>query len=351
MRTWQKLKQNPELFQRYFVKEYMIKAVRSFFEARNYHELESPIITDALPQERYLDVLEVKLELNDKTQTAYMLPSTETFNKKMLAAGLGEHFVITKVFRGLEDIGPNHSPEFTMLEWYHLDTDYFGIMQDCEELIIHMKKVLDQKFNREESLKFTFQGQEIDLSGPWNRISVPEALEKYVGVKLEDIQTLEQISELAKSKGYQVEASTDWQDVFDLVFLNEIEPHLNTSRPTFVYDYPKVMCPLVKTNPHNPLVCQKVELYIAGREIGNGYTELLDGVEQEERFLAEQAARKSMGRKAIKFDADLIEALKSGMPEVAGIGLGLDRLAMIFADAKSIAEINFFPASEMFADE
>src|SRR2546427_322812 len=126
MKTWQLLKNNPHLFQRYFIKEYLIQACREFFQKRNYHELESALMTSALPQERYLDVLEV--EIDPKKDKVYLIPTTETFNKKVLAAGLGEHFVITKVVRGLEDIGPNHSPEFTMLEWYHLDTDYFGLM-------------------------------------------------------------------------------------------------------------------------------------------------------------------------------------------------------------------------------
>jgi lysyl-tRNA synthetase class 2 len=349
LKTWQQLKANPDLFPRYFVKEYLIKAVRQFFEARNYHELESPILAGALPQERYLNVLSTQIDLKDKSaKTAYLIPSTETYNKKILAAGLGEHFVITKVFRGLEDIGPNHSPEFTMLEWYHLNATYKDLMTDCEELFVHIKKYLDTKFNREHTLKFTFQGQEIDLTPPWDRLSITEALEKFCNLKLSEIQSLEQIKAAAEAKGYRPLPGDDWQAIFELIFANEIEPKLSESKPTFLYDYPKVMGPLTKVNAENPLVCEKVELYIAGREIGNGYTEQLNAEEQEQRFLQEQSARKELGLPEVAFDYELVEALKSGLPDVAGIGMGLDRIAMILADAKSIAEVNYFPATEMF---
>jgi EF-P lysine aminoacylase GenX len=352
LKTWQLLKQNPTLFKRYFVKEYIIKAIRQFFEKRNYHELESPILTSTLPQERYLDVLETTIELvNKQKKTAYLIPSTETFNKKMLAAGLGEHFVITKVFRGLEDIGPNHSPEFTMLEWYHLNTDYFGLMDDCEQLFTCIKKYLDKKFNRNHTMVIHYQDQKIDFTPPWDRLSVSEALKHFTNLELGKIQTVKSLKAAALKKGYHVEEINDWQIIFEEIFLNEIEPNLSKNRPTFLYDYPRILCPLTKVNKNNPLVSEKVELYIAGREIANGYTELLDYKEQKKRFVEEQKARKELGRKEIKMDIDLVEALKSGLPPVAGIGMGIDRLAMIIADAKNISEINFFPSSEMFTEQ
>ncbi len=364
MKTWKYLKQNPEAFERYFVKEYIIKAARKFFEHRNYHELESPIITSALPQERFLDVLETDIELKNRVVKGYIVPTTETFNKKILAAGLGEHFVITKVCRGLEEIGPNHSPEFTMLEWYHLDANYFDLMDDCEELIKFMLKLVkiksesknkfeltfDEITKFDVDLKFKYQDKEIDLGGKWNRLSVADAFEKILGVNLSEVQDEDKFRSFAKSKGYNVSDEDSWQIIFELLFAMEIETTLAIDKPTFVYDYPKQVCVLTKPNEKNPLVCEKVELYIAGKELANGYTELLDWELQEKRFLEEQAARKSMGLKEVKYDQDLIDALKSGLPDVAGIGMGLDRLAMIFANAKYISEINYFPASEMFEE-
>ena len=366
MKTWQLLKKNPELFPRYYTKEYIIKACRKFFENRNYHELESPIITSALPQERYLDVLEAKiLQKNGNDLTAYITPTTETFNKKILAAGLGEHFVITKVARGLEEIGPNHSPEFTMMEWYHLDADYFDLMDDCEELFAfilkfldlennssreNLKKIFNLSFdeinNHKIDLKINYKGQEIDLTKVWDRVSVPDLVKKYLEAELSEIQNKQKLLQLAKSKGYKVDKNDDWISLFELLFTAEIEDNFSKTKPTFVYNYPKQMCPLTKVNEENPLVSEKVELYLAGKEIANGYSELSDWEAQEKNFLEEQASRKELGLKEIKMDTDLVEAIKSGIPKVAGIGMGLDRVAMILANADSIADINYFPASE-----
>ncbi len=364
MKTWYLLKQNPYLFQRYFIKEYVIKACRKFFEEKNYHELESPILTDSLPQERYLDPFKVSVG----GKHAYLTPTTEKYNKKMLAAGLGEHFVITKVARDMENIGPNHLPEFTMLEWYHLNANYFDLMDDCEKLFQFIFGYIQVALKKEKELNrfqvkilesssadntklhtpmaITYQDKSIDLSTPWPRISIPEALEKYCGVKLEAIQDVNEFRKILKDKGYNIVDEDSWQICFELLFANEIEPNLPKDKPCFVYDYPKQICVLTKANDKNPLVCEKVELYFAGKEVANGYTELLDANEQEKRFIEEQKARKSLGKPDVKFDHDLIEALKSGLPNVAGIGMGLDRVAMIFADAKSISDINYFPATD-----
>jgi elongation factor P--beta-lysine ligase len=350
LKTWQKLKANPEIFQRYFVKEYIIRAIRKFFENRNYHELESPILAPALPQEHYLNPLTVDIGVEGKSlKKAYLIPSTERYNKIILAAGLGEHFVITKVFRGLEETSPNHSPEFTMCEWYHLNANYFDLMDDCEELFVYIQKYLYENLYKKEFTKIlTFGDFSIDLTPKWDRLSVAEALKEKCSINLEDIQELKDFKKVARQKGYNISDEDDWEIIFELIFAQEIEPLLNPNKPTFVYDYPKQLCPLTRLNNNNPLVAQKVELYIAGKEIANGYTELTDGFEQEKNFRFEQAERAKIGKEPIAFDDELVEALKSGLPEVAGIGMGIDRIAMIFANAKSIADINYFPASEDF---
>lgn len=347
-KTWQKLKNNPESFQRYFVKEYIIKAIRKFFEDKKYHELESPILAPSLPQEHYLNPLTVELGIGNKeTKKAYLIPSTERYNKLILAAGLGNHFVISKVFRDLEETGPNHSPEFTMCEWYHLDADYYDLMNDSEELFIYIQRFLCKElFKKDFSNILTYGENIIDLTPKWDRLSVVDALKNYCSINLEDIQNLNEFRKIAKNKGYNISEKDDWEIVFELIFANEIEPHLNLNKPTFVYDYPKQLCPLTKLSLKNPLVAQKFELYIAGKEIANGYTELIDWKEQEKRFKDEEAQRNIIGKEPIKFDKELIAALKLGLPEVAGIGMGIDRIAMIFANAKSIADINYFPASE-----
>jgi elongation factor P--beta-lysine ligase len=349
-KTWQKLKKNPELFQRYFVKEYIIKAIRIFFENRKYHELESPILAPALPQEHYLNPLTVEIGIKDKKdQKAYLIPSTERYNKIMLAAGLGEHFVITKVFRGLEENSPNHSIEFTMCEWYHLDANYFDLMDDCEELFICIQKYLCKNlFKKDFSYKILFGENSIDLTPKWQRLSIVDCLMDYCSIDIKNIQDLGDFQKIAIKKGYNISENDDWEVIFELIFANEIEPQLDQTKPVFLYDYPKQLCPLTRLNPNNPLVAQKVELYIAGKEIANGYTELTDGDEQEARFKKEVLDREKIGKEPITFDYELIEALKSGLPEVAGIGMGIDRIAMIFANAKCLDDINYFPASNDF---
>ncbi len=361
MKTWQQLKENPLLFQRYFIKEYLIKACRKFFEERNYHELESPILTSALPQERYLDVLDTQITLKGgKTQTAYLIPTTETFNKKVLAAGLGEHFVITRVMRGTEEIDVNHAPEFTMLEWYHLNATYNDLMKDCEELFLfalkYIKAALDkedkldrfpiQPWNNDSDTSINYLGLKINLEAPWHRISIPEALEKYASLKLAEIQDENVFRNSMVKKGYKVSEGDDWQIMYEWLFANEIEPNLPQDKPVFVFDYPKQICVLTKVSETNPLVCERVEIYFAGKEVGNGYTELIDWKYQEAKFMEENAARKKLGMKDVKIDYDLIEALKSGLPNVAGIGIGLDRIAMILANTKNISDVNYFPATE-----
>lgn len=361
MKTWQKLKENPLLFQRYFIKEYIIKACRKFFEEKNYHELESPIITNALPQERYINVLTTNINLlGNVNQKAYLTPTTETFNKKILAAGLGEHFVITKVLRGLEEIGLNHSPEFTMLEWYHLNATYKELMTDCEDLFKFIFKFVKESLIKEKELNrfpidlenfeqeniLNYLGNKINLNAPWHRISIPNAIKEFTGVELKDLQSLEEITSLAAKFGFKADKKDDWQSIFEWIWASEIEPKLPKDKPVFVYDFPKQICVLTKPSLTNTLVCERVEIYLAGKEIGNGYTELLDYNLQNQNFLQEQAARKVLGLEDIEFDSDLIEALKSGLPDVSGIGIGLDRVAMIFANAKYIGDINYFPVSE-----
>lgn len=344
MANWKKLKTSPHLWDKIFIKEKTIHAIRKFFELRNYHELESPILATALPQEHYLNPVTTTFSLKGKEpKTLYLIPSTERFNKIALAAGIGEHFVITKVFRGLEDVSPNHSPEFTMLEWYHLDANYFDLMDDCEELL---NFIFVEIFNKQPA-KLNYQGQEIDLRPGWDKINLVKALKEWSGIELPNIQDVVAFRKKMISKGYSIDDNDDWEILFELLFANEIEPRLAVNKPSFVYNYPKQLCPLTRLNKENPLVAEKVELYIAGKELANGYTELLNGFELEKNFKAEEQARAEIKKEPIAFDHELIEALKSGMPKVAGIGMGLDRLAMLFADAASLEEVNLFPGTEL----
>lgn len=338
MYNWQSLAENPQLWSKYLVKQEIIRATRAFFEAKGYNELESPVLSPSLPSERYLNFLSTKVGERE----LYLIPSTERYNKIGLAAGIGNHFVVTKVFRGLEQVGPNHRPEFTMLEWYHLDGTYFDLMDDTQALILSMLDRLGKS-----DYKITYQGAEIDFGGEWHRFSVDDLLQKYAGLSVAEISEWQKLKEIVIDLGFlqnkeATESQMSWQDLFELLFFNKVEVHLDPNKPTFIYDYPKILAPLAAPNPKNSAVSQKVELYIAGKEIANGYTELRDASLLEANLREEYAARSQMGLPLAKFDDELIAAIQSGIPTVAGIGMGLDRLAMILADAASLNDISLF---------
>jgi EF-P lysine aminoacylase GenX len=348
LKNWEKLKQNPNLFEKFFIKEYTLKAIRRFFEERNYHEFECPILADSLPQERYLDVFEIKLNTQLDSKTAYLIPTTETFNKRILAAGLGNHFVISKVFREMEQISPNHSPEFTMMEWYTLGGNYTKLMDETEELVNFILNFLIEKSPLFTTKQLNYQGRIINFESPWYRFSLKDVFEKYLKVTLDDLLDNKSLKEFAKEKGINFDEKDDWQAIFEMLFAIEIEDKLPTDKPYFLYDYPKVLCPLTREKKEDPRYCEKVELYIGKKEVANGYTELIDPVEQRKRFDIEREAREQMNKPLVNYDNEIIRAMESGIPDVAGIGMGIDRLVMILANAENISDINYFPASEMF---
>lgn len=362
MKTWQLLKNNPALFQRYFVKEFLIQSIREFFLERNYHELESPILTNALPQERYLNALSTEIKTGKKTVTAYITPTTETYNKKILAAGLGDHFVITKVARGMEEIGENHLPEFSMLEWYHTNGRYIDLMDDLVELLHYITKNISLKLEKEKSIgRFSIDDSlilrlrngillnkkdEININQPFEKYSINSLLQKFAGFQLEEIQDIFTFREKCRELDIKIGEDESWQICFEMLFAQIIEPELPKDKPYFLYDYPKQVCVLTAESETNPLVCERLEFFIAGKELANGYTELLDYVLQKANFDKEEKAREAMKLEKINYDYDLIEAIKSGISPVAGIGMGLDRLAMLLAGANTISEINYFPATD-----
>lgn len=341
MSNYIELKNDPKLWDKIFIKEYLINAVRKFFNNKGYHELISPILSPMLPTERYLDVIDAFVSDNKGNSKKYhLIPSTERYNKLALIAGLGNHYVISKVFRGLEETGRTHSSEFLMLEWYELDHNYNDLMDTVEELLIYIKRYIDKKLNKESDHVINYQGEKTKLQRPFKRISIPEVLRTYANIELEDIQELTEFRNIAKMKHYTNADEFDWQSLFELIFANEIEPNLPAD-PCFVYDYPYQLCPLTKLSKKNKLVAEKVELYVNRMEIGNGYSEQTDHKVQEERFKEEEKARRELNKPDIIFDTELISAMELGMPQVAGMGIGIDRLALIYSDARSLSEISF----------
>lgn len=377
MKNWQKLHQQPQLFERFWVREKVNTAIRQYFKSELFHEVETPSLARSPGTEPFLEVFATQLKQADGTPTgrltdAFLLTSPEYAMKKLLVAGSGPIFQICKSFRNGEGISGRHNPEFTILEWYRPNNDYTSIMMDCEKMLQHIwkvtrlasvasaKKAAREKgaslaeveataVDGEEQLyKLHYQGKNYDLRSPWPRISVAEAFQKYCDVDTETLLSEEKLKAAAKKKGYQVTAQTTWEEVYNQLLLNEIEPHLGQDKPTILYDYPASQAALSRPKASDPRFAERFEFFLAGLELGNAFSELTDAAEQEQRFRSELAERARLGKTPYDLDQDYIDALKVGLPPTGGIAVGVDRLVMLFADTADLAEVTFFPVEDVF---
>lgn len=283
----------------------MVQGVREFFIGRNYLEVETPLLIRAPAPEAHIDPVQV----GDR----FLHTSPELCMKRLLAAGFSRIFQISHCFREGER-GRMHLPEFSLLEWYRTEINYLDLMAECELLFRHLAEVLNH------SAQISFQNKTVTLDGDWERITVREAFRKWASVPLEK----------ALEKGD-----------FDQIMVEDIEPNLGSRTPTFLYDYPAQMAALARLKPENPAMAERFEIYVAGIELANGFSELNDSEEQRHRFENEIKARTSLGKPAPPMPETFLKALEN-MPEASGIALGLDRLAMIFADARTIDEVVAF---------
>lgn len=318
MKTWQKIRQDPKLLENYLVREKVIDTIRNFFKDQKFREVFTPTLVPIPSTEPNLEVFKTELRTSKNVKKdGYLIMSPEFSIKKLLAAGIGNCFEIAKCFRNEEEVSRLHNPEFTMLEWYRINSDYKVIMKDFEQLFT--KIIGYQKLN--------YQGEVYDLTTPWPRISVADAFKKYAGKDVLKVS----------------------DEDFYKIFFNEIEPHLAKSKkPFFIYDYPVSQASLSRTKSSDPRFAERFEIFLAGIELGNCFSELTDGDEQKRRFEVEKVERHIAGKSDYPIDEDLIEALKSGLPEVSGIAVGVDRLVMLAANAPSITDTLFFPADEEF---
>ncbi len=318
MKTWQRIREKPELLKKYLVREKVTDTIRNFFKGLGFSEVQTPILVPVPSAEPNLEVFETQLRTaGGEKRRGFLIMSPEYALKKLVTAGMGNIFEITRAFRNEEEVSPWHNPEFTMLEWYRAGADYRKIMEDFEELFV---KIIGRD-------KFTFQGEEYDIGLPWPRISFEEAFLRYAGRKLEKVKD---------------------EDFYQL-FFNEVEPKLREShKPVFVYDYPVSQASLARKKRTDPRFAERFEVFLAGLELGNCFSELTDPIEQEARFKKDLEDRTKLGKTLYPMDADLIEALRTGMPETAGIAVGVDRLVMLAADVPTIADTLFFPGNELF---
>lgn len=318
MKTWQKIKENPEILKRYLVREKVVDTIRSFFKKQGFREVFTPILVSVPSTEPNLEVFETELRTSKGLKKrAFLIMSPEYSIKKLLASGIRNCFEITKCFRNEEEVSRLHNPEFTMLEWYRVGADYQDIIKDFENLFL---KIIGKD-------KMEYQGEIYNLSLPWPRISLKEAFKKYANKNIVEVK----------------------DEDFYKIFFNEIEPKLRKSKkPVILYDYPVSQAALARKSARDPRFAERFEIFIAGIELGNCFSELTDYKEQKERFEKDRTLRRTQGKTDYPIDEDLLDALKEGIPEVSGIAVGVDRLVMLAADVPSISDIIAFPGSELF---
>lgn len=288
----------------------IINEIRRFFTEREYLEVETPLRIPAPAPESHIDAV--------PSGSWFLHTSPELCMKRLISSGFRKIFQICRCWRDNER-GRLHLPEFTMLEWYRAGCDYRDVMDECESLISSVA------CSTGRGKMITFRGHEINLDLPWERITVREAFQRFSESRMEDALA---------------------SDRFDEVMVEDIEPKLGLSRPTFIHDYPAERGALARLRKDDPTVAERFELYMGGLELANAFTELTDRDEQTERFRMEENYRRSQGKTPYPLPEKFLEEL-SAMPPSSGIALGVDRLVMVFTDAESIDEVVAFTPEQL----
>ncbi|WKZ28683.1 MAG: EF-P lysine aminoacylase EpmA [Patescibacteria group bacterium] len=344
---WKQLKNDAQLRKNLELRAKTIAAVRAFFDARGYLEVETPLVVAKPGMEPHLEPFQTTVrDPFGNASEAFLITSPEYAMKKLLVAGFPKIYQLAKCFRNGEAFEGRHNPEFTMLEWYRTETDYRGIMDETEALVKETaERVLGTKV-------LSWRGETLDLGQPWERLTVAEAMRRHADVDLDAALSDKKILlDVAARLGHALPAETAWDDAFFSVFLNAVEPQLGKKVPTFLYDYPVSMAALSKPSARDPRYAERFELYIGGLELANAFTELTDAKEQRKRLEEERALRQQLGRIDYAPDEDFLAALEAGMPASGGIALGIDRLVMLLAGEEDIRRVLAFPAGVMFQDK
>jgi lysyl-tRNA synthetase class 2 len=319
---------NEETRRVFLLRAKLVTAIRRALDEDGFVEVETPVL-----QPRYGGAFARPFEThhNELDQRLYLRIATELYLKRLIVGGLEKVYELGKDFRN-EGVSFKHNPEFTMLEWYEAYADYHDTMNRVENLVARVA---------EEVLGTTtvqFRGEEIDLSAPWRRISFVDALHEQ-GVWANDEA---EVRKLLEAKGVDVSHDPTWPKLVDHALTAFVEPKL--IQPTILYDYQIELSPFARLTDGDPRVVERFEYFVGGMELGNAFSELNDAEEQAQRFSMQQTEREAGDVEAEEGDPDYVEALSYGMPPTGGLGLGIDRLAMVLAGADSIRDVILFPA-------
>lgn len=322
---------NQEVKDTFIKRSKIISAIRKYLDGQGFMEVETPMLVSnaggaaARPFETHFNALDLDIKLRI---------SLELYLKRLIVGGMERVYEIGRVFRN-EGLDTRHNPEFTLMELYQAYTDYHGMMDLTENLYRYVaKEVLG-------TTKITYNGIEMDLGKPFERITMLDAVKKYAGVDFNEIHTLEEARAVAKEHHIDYEERHQKGDILNLFFEEFVEKHL--LQPTFVMDHPIEISPLTKKKPENPDYVERFEFFMNGWEMANAYSELNDPIDQRERFQAQEALLAQGDEEANTTDEDFLYALELGMPPTGGIGFGIDRMVMLLTDSPAIRDVLFFP--------
>ena len=322
---------NPEVRDTFVKRSQILREIRRFLDDRGFMEVETPMLVPnaggaaARPFETHYNALDEDVKLRI---------SLELYLKRLIVGGLERVYEIGRVFRN-EGVDTRHNPEFTLMELYQAYTDYNGMMELTEDMFRHLAKVVCG------STTITYQGTEIDLGKPFDRLTMIDAVKKYSGVDFDAVRTLEEARALAREHSIAFEDRHTRGDIINLFFEAYCEENL--IQPVFIMDHPVEISPLTKKKPTDPTKVERFELFIYGREMCNAYSELNDPVDQRARFAAQDAMAAAGDAEANHTDEDFLNALEIGMPPTGGIGYGIDRLVMLLTDSAAIRDVLLFP--------
>ena len=322
---------NPEVKDTFIKRSLIIREIRRYLDSQDFIEVETPMLVAnaggaaARPFETHFNALNEDLKLRI---------SLELYLKRLIVGGMERVYEIGRVFRN-EGLDTRHNPEFTLMELYQAYTDYHGMMDLTENLYRHVAQTVLG------TTKIVYNGIEMDLGKPFERITMVDAVKKYAGVDFSEIKTDEEAKALAKEKGIEFEARHKRGDILNLFFEEYVEHHL--IQPTFLMDHPVEISPLTKRKPENPDYVERFEFFMNGWEMANAYSELNDPIDQRERFKAQEEQLAQGDDEANTTDEDFMTALEYGMAPTGGIGFGIDRMVMLMTDSSAIRDVLLFP--------
>ena len=323
---------NPEVKDTFVKRSMILREIRSYLDGLGYVEVDTPIL---LPLEIGAAARPFKTHHNALDIDMYLRIETELCLKRLIVGGFNKVYEVGRIFRN-EGMDATHNPEFTTIEMYQAYTDYFGMMDIIEDLY----RTVTLKICGTDTVPY--QGREIAVGKPWERLTMIEAVKKYAGVDFADWADDEAARAAAKEKNVELESKTATKGEGLIAFFETFVEE-NLIQPTIIYDYPVENSPLAKRKPSDPMFTERFEYFINGTEFGNAFSELNDPIDQRGRFEKQVAAKRAQGGNDAQVDEDFITALEYGLPPTGGLGFGVDRLVMLLTDSASIRDVLLFP--------